>query len=56
MNPGMIAPKNIVVMKTISNTELFTIETASYPPSKVKIKANATDPRIIPATVIIKSS
>ena len=55
MNPGMIAPKNIVVMKTISNTELFTIET-SYPPSKVKIKANATDPRIIPATVIIKSS
>ena len=58
MNPGIIAPKIIVVIKTIIKTEVFTIDVALSPYSgfKVKINAKATDPLITPATVTTKSS
>ena len=50
----------MVVIKTISNTELWIMDMALASGesflSKVKMRAKATDPRIIPATVIISSS
>lgn len=58
MNAGMIAPKIIVVMKTSSSTELFTIliPISSLGLSMVRMRAKATDPLIMPATVTIRSS
>ena len=54
----MIAPKIMVVMKTMIKTEVFTMDVALSPSSefKVKINAKATDPLMTPATVTTKSS
>ena len=54
---GIAAPKKIVVINTISNTEVLIIfaPLSYYPPSIVNIRAKATDPLIVPAIHIINS-
>lgn len=58
MNNGIIPPRKMVVRNTINNTVLFRTWIAIYSSSflpfyTVKIKAKATEPRMVPAVDII---
>ena len=58
MRVGISPPKRMVVMHTIINTVLFTMETKflfSGVSSMERIRAKATDPLIVPAAQITDS-